>query len=132
MEPEDGKARDMLFDLNIRLGQENQAMAELDNYLNHLISVHRTTEALDYINAKIFENQTQPALYRRLAEIYRLLGRKEEAVNQFEISKDMYLQAGNRKAAIESLMTILTLNPANAKVYQRMLVDLQEEEKNSS
>ncbi len=132
MEPEDGKARDMLFDLNIRLGQENQAMAELDNYLNHLISVHRTTEALDYINAKIFENQTQPALYRRLAEIYRLLGRKEEAVNQLEIAKDMYIQAGNRKAAIESLMTILALNPANTKVYQRMLVDLQEEEKNSS
>ena len=57
MEPEDGKARDMLFDLNIRLGQENQAMSELDNYLNHLISMHRTTEALEYINTKIAENQ---------------------------------------------------------------------------
>jgi tetratricopeptide (TPR) repeat protein len=131
MEPEDGKARDMLFDLNIRLGQENQAMSELDNYLNHLISVHRTAEALEYINAKILENQTQPALYRRLAEIYRLLGRKDEAINQLDISKDVYLQAGNRKGAIESLMTILALNPSNAKVYQRMLVDLQEEEKNS-
>jgi predicted Zn-dependent protease len=132
MEPEDEKARDMLFDLNIRLGQDNQAMSELDNYLNHLISVHRTTEAMEYINAKIFENQTQPALYRRLAEIYRLLGRKEDAINQLEISKDMYLQAGNRKAAIESLMTILALNPTNAKVYQQMLINLQEEDKNSS
>jgi tetratricopeptide (TPR) repeat protein len=129
IEPEDGKARDMLFDLNLRLGQDNQAMSELDNYLNHLISVHRTTEALEYINAKILENQTKPALYRRLAEIYRLLGRKEEAINQLEISKDMYLQAGDRKAAIESLMTILALNPSNVKVYQRMLVDLQEEDK---
>ncbi len=90
MEPEDGKARDMLFDLNIRLGQENQAMSELDNYLNHLISIHRTTEALEYINTKIAENQNLPTLYRRLAEIYRLLGRKEEAINQLEISKDMY------------------------------------------
>jgi len=132
MDPDDGKARDLLIDLNIRLGQDNQAMSELDNYLNHLISVHRTTEALEYINAKIFENQTQPALYRRLAEIYRLLGRKEEAISQLEISKDMYLQAGNRKAAIESLITILALNPTNAKVYQRMLVDLQEEDKNSN
>jgi len=132
MEPDDEKARDMLIDLNIRLGQDNQAMSELDNYLNHLISVHRTTEALEYINAKIFENQTQPALYRRLAEIYRLLGRKEEAINQLEISKDMYLQGGNRKAAIESLMTILALNPTHAIVYQRMLIDLQEEDKNST
>jgi hypothetical protein len=44
----------------------------------------------------------------------------------------MYLQAGNRKAAIESLMTILALNPVNVKIYQRMLIDLQEEEKNNS
>lgn len=131
LEPEDGKARDMLFDLNMRLGQDNQAMSELDNYLNHLISVHRTTEALEYLNSKIYENQTQSALYRRLAEIYRLLGRKEDAINQLEISKDMYLQAGDRKAAIEALMTILALNPPNVKVYQRMLVDLQEEDKNS-
>jgi predicted Zn-dependent protease len=87
--------------------------------------MHRTAEALEYVNAKILENQTQPALYRRLAEIYRLLGRKDEAVNQLEISKEMFLQAGNRSAAIESLMTILALNPTNVSVYQRMLVELQ-------
>jgi tetratricopeptide (TPR) repeat protein len=125
MEPDDCKARDMLFDLNTRLGQPDQAISELDNYLNHLLSMHRTAEALEYVNAKILENQTQPALYRRLAEIYRLLGRKDEAVNQLEISKEMFLQAGNRSAAIESLMTILALNPTNVSVYQRMLVELQ-------
>ncbi|NJD58902.1 MAG: hypothetical protein FIA98_05835, partial [Anaerolineae bacterium] len=63
LEPDDAKARDMLFELNIRLGQNDQAISELDNYLNHLISVHRTTEALDYLNAKITENPTQPTLY---------------------------------------------------------------------
>jgi hypothetical protein len=42
-----------------------------------------------------------------------------------EISKEMFLQAGNRSAAIESLMTILALNPTNVSVYQRMLVELQ-------
>lgn len=129
MDPEDEKARDMLFDLNIRVGQTDQAMSELDNYLNRLISVHRTTEALEYINTKIHENQTQPALYHRLAEIYRLLGRKEEAINQLEMSKELFIQAGNRKAAIESLMAILALNPTNASVYQRMLVELEEEDK---
>jgi len=132
LDPEDGKARDMLFDLNIRLGQTSQAMSELDNYLNHLISVHRTTEALEYINSKIHENQSQPALYRRLADIYRLLDRKEEAINQLEMAKELFIQADNRKAAIESLMTILALNPTNASVYQRMLVELEEEQKKAS
>jgi tetratricopeptide (TPR) repeat protein len=132
IEPDDGKARDMLYDLNMRLGQENQALSELDNYLNHLINVQRTTEALDYINHKIIDNQTQPGLYRRLADIYRLLGRKEEAISQMEISKDMYLQAGNRSAAIETLLAILALTPSNPSVYQRMLAELQSEDKKGS
>jgi tetratricopeptide (TPR) repeat protein len=128
LEPDDAKARDMLFELNIRLGQESQAMSELDNYLNHLISVHRTTEALEYMNNKIAENQALPDLYRRLAEIYRLLGNKEDAVDQLETAKDLYLQAGNRTKAIEALMVILALNPVNVSFYQRMLVELQAED----
>jgi len=60
LDPEDIKARDMLFDLNLRLGQTTQAMTELDNYLNHLISLNRSTEALEYINGKI---QYHPGYY---------------------------------------------------------------------
>ncbi|MFZ2096573.1 MAG: tetratricopeptide repeat protein [Anaerolineales bacterium] len=127
IDPDDEKTRNMLFELNNRLGQSTQAMAELDNYLNHLITSHRTTEALEYINTKIHENQEQPTLYRRLAEIYRLLGRNEEAINQLEMAKELFIQAGNRSAAIEALRTILALNPSNASMYQRMLVDLEAE-----
>jgi predicted Zn-dependent protease len=127
MDPDDVKARDLLFDLNIRMGQTTQAMTELDNYLNHMINIHRPVEALEYINAKILENQNQPILYRRLSDIYRILGRKEEAVSQLEIAKEMYLQEGNRSAAIEAVMAILALNPSEISIYQRMLVELQAE-----
>jgi len=122
----------MLFELNLRLSQSNQALAELDNYLNHLINVHRTSEALEYLNGKIHENQSLPGLYRRLAEIYRLLGRKEEAITQLEMAKELSIQAGNRKGAIDSLMAILALNPVNASVYQRMLVELEAEQDKGS
>lgn len=125
LDPDDTKARNTLFDLNMRLGQANHAMSELDNYLNHLISSHRTTEALEYINSKIHENQSQPTLYRRLAEIYRLLGRKEEAISQLEMAKELFVQAGNSRAAIDALRTILALNPPNTGMYQRMLVELE-------
>jgi predicted Zn-dependent protease len=125
LDPDDGKARDQLFDMNNRLGQPKQAMVELDNYLNHLLSVNRSAEALEFVNAKILENQNQPALFRRLAEVYRLLGLKEEAISKLEISKEMYLKEGNRSGAIESLVAILALNPPNVSQYQRMLVELQ-------
>jgi tetratricopeptide (TPR) repeat protein len=125
LDPEDIKARDMLFDLNLRLGQSNQAMIELDNYLNHLISLNRSSEALEYVNTKIRENQNQPELYQHLAELYRLMGRKEDAINQLEIAKEIYVQAGNNAAAISTIMAILALNPPNPAIYQRMLVELQ-------
>jgi len=127
LEPDDGKARDALFDVNMRLGQPKQAMAELDNYLGHLLSVNRATEALEYINDKILENQNQPSLYRRLAEVHRLLGRKEEAIRQLEIAKELYLQEGNRSGAIESITAIMALNPPDPNTYHRMLVELQTE-----
>jgi tetratricopeptide (TPR) repeat protein len=132
LNPDDEKARNMLFDLNMRLGQANQAMAEMDNYLNHLITSHRTTEALEYINNKIHENQSQPTLYRRLAEIYRLLGRNEEAISQLETAKELFVQAGNNKAAIDALRTILALNPPDANMYQRMLVELEAQATNGN
>jgi predicted Zn-dependent protease len=127
LDPEDSKTRDMLFELNLRLDQSNQAMTELDNYINYLISVNRSAEALDYLNSKILENQNQPALNQRLAEVYRLLGRKDEAINQLVLAKELFVQAGNRKAAIETVMAILAINPDNISVYQRMLVELQAE-----
>ena len=125
LDPDDRKARDMLFDLNLRLGQQNQAMTELDNFLNYLISSQRLNDALDYINTKILENQNQPALYQRLAELYRLLGRKDDAISQLEIAKELYLQSENRPAAIEIVNAILALNPNNSTTYQRMLSELQ-------
>jgi tetratricopeptide (TPR) repeat protein len=132
LDPENSKARDNLFELNMRLGQPNEAMADLDNYLNYLISSHRTTDALEYLNNKIHENQSLPSLYRRLAEIYRLLGRKDEAIAQLETSKELSIQAGNIKGGIEALQTILALNPSNAGVYQRMLVELEAEQEKGS
>jgi tetratricopeptide (TPR) repeat protein len=126
-DPDDIEARSMLYDLNLRLGQVNQAVAELDNYLNYLINNHRTSEAMEFINTKIHENQSQPILYRRLAEIYRLLGRRDDAVNQLDIAKEMYIQSGNQTEAVETIRTILTLNPSNAPSYHRMLVELHAE-----
>jgi tetratricopeptide (TPR) repeat protein len=127
LEPDDEASRDMLIDLNIRLGQSSQALAELDNYLNHLISTNHQTKAVEYINSKIQENPTQPALHRRLAEIYRQMERKEDAIEQLDIAGEMFIQAGNRSAAIEAIMAILALNPINTNDYQKLLAELQAE-----
>lgn len=127
LQPDDEKARSMLVDLNYRLNQPAQALSELDNYLSHLLETAQHEKALEAMTNLINENPDQAALHRRLAEIYRQYGRINEAIDQLDITGDLYLQAGNKAGAIESIMAILALNPPNANQYQQVLAKLRSE-----
>ncbi|MBN2147066.1 MAG: tetratricopeptide repeat protein [Anaerolineales bacterium] len=128
LEPDDEKSRSMLVELNLRLGQSTQALAELDNYIDHLLETHQEKKALDYLTTMVQENPQQPALHRRLADLYRQLGRNAEAIDQLDAAGELYMQTGNRAAAIEAVMAILALNPPNAGEYQQLLTQLHSEE----
>ena len=130
LQPDDEKARDMLVDLNFRLNQPAQALSELDNYLAHLMSSAQQEKALESMTALIREYPNQPALHRRLAEIYRQYGRYSEAIDELDIAGDQFLQAGNKASAIEAIMAILALNPTNAAQYQQVLATLRAEKAN--
>lgn len=127
LEPDDEKARSMLVELNLRLGQSAQALAELDNYIEHLMSSRQANQALKYLTNMVQENPQQPALHRRLAELYRQMGRTSEAIDQLDAAGELYLQTGNRQAAMETIMAILALNPPNAAEYQTLLGQLRAE-----
>ncbi len=129
LEPDDEKARTLLVDLNFRLNQAPQALGELDNYTNHLMSNQQEQKALEYLTGMVQEMPQQPTLHRRLADLYRKLGRTQEAIDQLDVAGEMFLQTGNREAAVESVMAILALNPANAGEYQQLLAQLQSEGK---
>jgi tetratricopeptide (TPR) repeat protein len=125
LQPDDEKAREMLVDLNLRLNQPSQALSELDNYLAHLMETTQADKALETVSNLVSEHPTQPALHRRLAEIYRQLGRTAEAIEQLDITGDLYLQTGNNAGATEAIMAILALNPPNAAQYQQVLAQLK-------
>ena len=125
LQPDDEKARSMLVDLNFRLNQPGQALSELDNYLTHLIGSAQHEKALESMTTLVSDYPNQPALHRRLAEIYRQHGRMMEAIDQLDIAGDLYLQAGNKPGAIEAVNAILALNPPNATQYQQVLAELK-------
>ena len=125
LEPEDEKARSMLIELNLRLNQSAQALAELDNYIAYLLSASQSQKALDFMTVLVQENDKQPAMHRRLGELQRQLGRTREAVGELDTAADLFIQAGNRPAAIETLIAILALNPPEAAGYQQLLSQLQ-------
>lgn len=125
LEPDDEKSRSMLIDLNLRLGQAQQALAELDNYLAHLIGSNQGNKALDYMTQLAQENPKQPAMHRRLGELYRQIGRTNEAIEQLDITCQMFLQVGNRAAAIEAITAILALNPSEPVRYHSLLAQIK-------
>ncbi len=125
LQPDDEKARTNLIELNFRLGQENQAMSELDNYISHLASAGQTQRAIAFLESLVQENPGRVAVRRRLAEGYRQVGRNQEAIAEFDKVGDGLLEANDYRGAVEALEAILALNPPNREEYQAALVQIR-------
>jgi tetratricopeptide (TPR) repeat protein len=126
LEPDDEKARTSLIDLNFRLGQSTQALAELDNYAAFLWNNGQKESAIKFLEKMVTEYPKQAPIRRRLAELYRQTGRIPDAIKQLDAAGDMLIEAGDKAGAIEAVMAILALNPPNAADYQRVLARLRQ------
>jgi hypothetical protein len=62
-----------------------------------------------------------------LAEEYRQVGRKEEAIAQLDTLGDICLDVGDQKAAIQAIETIIAMNPSNLEQYLAALAKLKSE-----
>ena len=125
LQPDDEKARTTLIDLNLRLRQESQAIAELDGYIAYLYDNKRTQDAIKFLENMIEDNPKQISIRRRLAELYRQVGRTADAISQLDRAGEISLDAGDRNGAAEVIMAILALNPPNAADYQRLLAQIR-------
>jgi len=126
LQPDDQEARESLIDLNFRLGQSNQAVAEIDNYISHLWNSGHKDPAAQFLEKMVEKNPQQVSLHRRLAEIYRLSNRPADAISQLDVAGDILMEAGDQKGAREIIMAILALDPPNASEYQRLLAQLKD------
>jgi tetratricopeptide (TPR) repeat protein len=125
LQPDDQSARISLIDLNFRLAQEAQAMAELGNYLSYLASSGQRDKAVPFLEQLVKEIPDQIVLKRYLADVYRKIGRTEDAVAQLDVVGEKLLASGNRAGAAGVIETILSLNPARKDDYRRLLLQLR-------
>lgn len=124
-QPDDARARTNLVEINFRLGHETQAMMELDNYLALLVSSKRMQDAVMFLENLVNDEPERPHIRRRLAELYKRLGRKEDAIAQLDTAGDLLLAAGDRAGAAQVIEAILALNPPNASEYQEALAKIK-------
>jgi len=127
LQPEDAPVRKSLVDLNLRLDQPNQALAELDNYLAYLDSSGQRAEAIPFLEGLAQENPGQAILQGYLADEYARAGWVKEAIAQLDALGENLLQAGNRAGAIRTVEKIMAMNPLNLEDYKRLLQKLRAE-----
>ena len=125
LQPDDEPARAQLINLNYRLGQEQQALLELDNFLAHMSSEHREEQAVVFLLKLLEEDSKRVPIRRRLADLHRYLGHIEDAVSQYDAIGELLMEAGDRAGALQAIETILSLNPPNKQDYQQLLEEIR-------
>lgn len=124
--PDDERARVSLIDLNSRLGQDERALAELDNYLVYLAGKGQRERAVKFLETIVNEDPNRTWARRRLAELYQALGRRADAIAQWDMLGDLLIDAGDIPAAMIAVEAILSLKPDNASEYETVLKQLKE------
>ena len=125
LDPADEKASANLIDLNLRLGQEESAAVALDRHLENLVHNGRGVEALAYLEELAREHPGKQMLHTRLAEAYRAAGRKADAISQYDALGEIQLDAGQIGEAIQTIRTIISLDPPGLDGYQELLRNLE-------
>ena len=124
LEPDDISVRKNLIELNIRLNQQPQAAAELENLITYLDSTGRRGEVIPLLEELVNENPQQAILRRALAEEYRQAKRITEAVAQLDTLGESLLKAGDRDGAAQAIEAIVAMNPPNKASYQTLLAKI--------
>lgn len=126
LDPSDDKARVSLINLNLRVGQEDQAAKELDSYLELLVDSGRGPEVMNLLEEMAREHPGRQALHARLAEAYKAAGRTADAIAQYDALGEIQLDAGQNEDAIRSIQAIVDLHPPDAEGYEELLKNLRE------
>jgi tetratricopeptide (TPR) repeat protein len=121
LQPDDFDARTQIIQLNMRLNQEPQALAEVDNCISHLSSTNQPEKLIKFMRGLVEEYPQNIPIRRRLADIYRDYGRKADAIQQLDEIGDLLLKMGDRGVAIQTVEMIISLDPPNKAEYQQLL-----------
>jgi tetratricopeptide (TPR) repeat protein len=125
IQPDDMPVRKNLINLNLRLGQSTQAVAELESFLTYLESAGRRGEAIPFMEEMVNEEPKQPILRRALAEEYRQAERISDSVAQLDALGDLLLETGDREGAIQTIEAIIAMNPPEVAKYTTLLVKIK-------
>ncbi len=125
--PDDDAARKQLIELNLRMGQADKALNELDGYISHLESQNKSELALGFLEELAREHNEQPLLKRALAALLNRMGRLSEAIPMLDSLGENLLEKGDKQGAMEVINQIVLMNPPNVEDYRALLNQMRSE-----
>ncbi len=123
--PDDETVRKQLVDLNLRMGLQQQALVELENFINYLESHNQTEKTITFLEDLLKEHDDQSMLKRALAAQLHRAGRTEDAVSILDMLGEVLIEAGNTKEALDVINQIVLMNPPNVNDYRQLLAQIQ-------
>jgi tetratricopeptide (TPR) repeat protein len=119
--PDDDAARKQLIELNMRMGQHDRALSELESYITHLESQNKKEPALSFLEDLVREHDNQPLLKRTLAALLYRMGRMAEAIPLLDQLGETLLEKGDKQGAMDVINQIVLMNPPNVDDYRALL-----------
>jgi tetratricopeptide (TPR) repeat protein len=126
LSPDDEQANYRLVELRCRLGQEKRALADVDALIVRYGKRHQLPKVATLLKDLVAANPQDLSLRSRLTGIYVQLGLKKEAIAELDTLGELQLEAGRRSEAMETLRTIISLEPDEKEGYTRLLRELQD------
>jgi tetratricopeptide (TPR) repeat protein len=128
VKPDDNQATEKLIELKLRLGQDQQAQIELNDYLSFMEISGEDESSLNYLEKLVEEYPEREFIRRKKAKLHTKNGQVEAAIQEYDAIGDLLLDAGDREGAKQAILAILDLDPPNKGEYQELINKLDSEE----
>ncbi|MCQ3952145.1 MAG: hypothetical protein DPW15_02535 [Chloroflexi bacterium] len=124
--PDDDAARRQLIELNMRMGQQERALGELEAYITHLESQNKHEPARAFLEELAREHPDQPLFKRTHAALLHRMGRAGEAISMLDQLGDALIEKGDKQGAMDVVSQIILMNPPNVEDYRALLNQMRE------
>ena len=121
---DDERAHRMLVDLNYRQGNHIEGLRRLDQLLGIYARTRQVNKITQLLEELVTLYGSDTGLRFRLAQIYRQLGRKADAIIHLDALGELQLEAGMHREAANTIRQIISLNPDGVEEYRRLLAQL--------